>query len=98
MKPQKACKIIFFCTVVGINANVLAAPADDEILQQQQESILQQKEQELAAKRAEQDLQRQSKQMTTLQEEKSNLAGFTLPAEKNTATKGRWYCLIVEMI
>lgn len=84
MRLQNISKIMLFCTVLGISGNSLAAPANNEILQQQ-ESIMQQKEQELAAKRAEAELERKSKQqMTTLAKEKNNLAGFTLPTEQNS--------------
>jgi len=84
MKLQRLSKIMFLCTVIGINGSVLAAPPSDEILQQQ-ESIIQQKEQELAAKRVEAERERQSKrQMTTIHKQKNNLAGFTLPEEQNS--------------
>lgn len=91
MKLQNVCKVILLYSVMGINCNALAAPDPNEILEQQ-ESIIRQKEQEIAAKRAELELQRQSKQqMTTLHKQTNNLDVFQLPEEEKSFEIKQFY-------
>jgi hemolysin activation/secretion protein len=91
MKLQNVCKVILLSSVMGINCNALAAPDPNEILEQQ-ESIIRQKEQEITAKRAELELQRQSKQqMTTLHKQTGNLDVFQLPEEEKSFEIEQFY-------
>lgn len=84
MKLKTGYKVVLFCSFMGISCNALAAPDSNEIVQQQ-ESIIQQKEQEIAAKSAEMELRRQSKQqMTTLHKPTNDLDVFQLPKEEKS--------------